>query len=208
MLSIAEIIKRLASANSVTQPPESPYPIDFFDSEPNPAAVLIPFLKKKNGWHILYIRRTVVSNDRHSGQVAFPGGRADISDRNAEDTAIRETHEEIGIDPADIQILGRLRDMLTITNYRVTPIVGVLPWPAEFRRQENEVARIFSIPLTWLAQPANRTVKMRGTQVLGKPVPVIHYHKFDGEILWGASARITLLLLEALGFSASENRYT
>jgi 8-oxo-dGTP pyrophosphatase MutT (NUDIX family) len=207
MLSIAEIKRRLASTHSVIQPAESPYPIDFFDSDPNPAAVLIPFLKKENNWHILYIRRTVVAHDRHSGQVAFPGGRADISDRNAEDTAIREAHEEIGIGPADIQILGRLRDMLTITNYRVTPVVGVIPWPFEFRPQENEVARIFSIPLTWLADPANRSVRMRGTQVLGKPVPVIHYHNFDGEILWGASARITLLLLEALGFSTPDNRY-
>jgi 8-oxo-dGTP pyrophosphatase MutT (NUDIX family) len=208
MLSIVEIKRRLASTLSISQPPESPYPIDFFDSEPNPAAVLIPFLRKENGWHILYIRRTIVPNDRHSGQVAFPGGRKETSDRNAEDTAIREAHEEIGIDPADIQILGCLRDMLTITNYRVTPVVGLLPWPSEFHPQVKEVARIFSIPLSWLAQPANRSVKMRGTHVLGKPVPVIHYHKFDGEILWGASARITTLLLEALGFSVPDNRYT
>lgn len=207
MLSTNEIKRRLASALSVLQPPESPYPNDFFDSTPNPAAVLIPFIKKENSWHLLFIRRTVVSHDRHSGQVAFPGGRADISDRNAEDTAIREAHEEIGINPADIQILGRLRDMLTITNFRVTPVVGVLPWPYKFRPQENEVAQIFSIPLTWLSQPANRSVKMRGTQVLGKPIPVIHFHKFDGENLWGASARITLLLLEALGFSMPDNRY-
>jgi 8-oxo-dGTP pyrophosphatase MutT (NUDIX family) len=208
MLSVTEIERRLASALTGKQPPESPYPVDFFDSAPNPASVLIPFIKKGNSWHLLYIRRTVASHDRHSGQVAFPGGRAEISDRNAEDTAIREAHEEIGIDPADIQILGRLRDMLTITNYRVTPVVGALPWPFEFRPQKNEVARIFSIPLTWLAQPENRSIDMRGAQVLGKPVPVIHYRKFDGEVLWGASARITLILLEALGCSVSNNRHT
>jgi 8-oxo-dGTP pyrophosphatase MutT (NUDIX family) len=207
MLSIAEIKKRLASTLTITQPPESPYPIDFFVSAPNPAAVLVPFIEKENSWHLLYIRRTVVSHDRHSGQVAFPGGRAEISDRNAEDTAIREANEEIGIDPANIQILGRLRDMLTITNYRVTPVVCVLPWPFEFCPQENEVARIFSIPLMWLADSTNRSVKMRGTQVLDEPVPVIYFHKFDGEVLWGASARITLLLLEALGFSVPGNRY-
>jgi 8-oxo-dGTP pyrophosphatase MutT (NUDIX family) len=207
-LTKVEIIRRLSQAFVPGQPPESPYPIEFFDTHTHSAAVLIPFLEKENAWHLLFIRRTVIYHDKHSGQVAFPGGRFDPSDLDAESTAIREAHEEIGVNLSDVQILGHLRDMLTITNYRVTPIVGLIPWPYSFVRQIDEVARIFSIPLRWLAQPANREVKMRGVEILGKDVPVIHFQKYDGEILWGASARITLLLLEALGLASPDNRYS
>ena len=86
--------------------------------------------------------------------------------------------------------------------------MGVISWPYNFTLHEGEVARIFSIPLNWLADPENREVRMRGLQVLGKEVPVIYFQKYDGELLWGASARITLLLLEALGLASPENRYS
>jgi 8-oxo-dGTP pyrophosphatase MutT (NUDIX family) len=149
----------------------------------------------------------VDENDRHSGQVAYPGGRCSDLDQSTEDTAIREAQEEIGVKPADIQILGRLRDMLTITNYRVTPYVGIIPWPYPLIPQPEEVAHIFSIPLEWLANPENREIRMRGLQILGQDIPVLYFKKFDSERLWGASARITLLFLEALGLSAPANRY-
>ena len=97
--------------------------------------------------------------------------------------------------------------MLTITNYRVTPVVGLVPWPYEFIAQEEEVDKIFTIPLTWLAKPANHIIRMRGLQYLGQDIPVVYFQKFDGELLWGASARITLLLLEALEISLPEKRY-
>ena len=147
-------------------------------------------------------------HDRHSGQVAFPGGRCETLDPDAETAALREAQEEVGVDPTDVQILGRVRDMLTITNYRVSPVVGVVPWPYKFVPQEKEVDRIFTIPLNWLSNPDHYEVRMRGLQFLGQDVPVIYFQKYDGELLWGASARITLLLLEALGLADSENRYT
>jgi 8-oxo-dGTP pyrophosphatase MutT (NUDIX family) len=89
----------------------------------------------------------------HQGQVAFPGGRADPSDTTPEMTALREAHEEIGIDPTKVRILGRMQSLHTISNYVVTPIVGVIPWPVSFRLEETEVRRVFSIPLNWLADP-------------------------------------------------------
>jgi 8-oxo-dGTP pyrophosphatase MutT (NUDIX family) len=177
------------------------------DAYSRPAAVLIPFLKVENGWHLLFIRRTAIPKDRHSGQVAFPGGRCDPTDSTVEKAALREAQEEVGINPRDVHILGRVRDMLTITNYRVTPIVGTIPWPYNFIPQSDEVARIFSIPINWLADPGNHEVRMRGLQISGQDIPVIYFQKFDGELLWGASARITLLLLEALGLAVPEKRY-
>ena len=202
-----EISLRLEKSYIPNIEPETPYPAGILGTNPQPAAVLIPFLQKEDGWHLLLIRRTVMPHDRHSGQVAFPGGRCDPTDPDAVTAALREAQEEVGITPNDVRVLGRVRDMLTITNYRVTPIVGLVPWPYEFISQEEEVDRIFTIPLNWLIKPANRAIQMRGLQLLGQDVPVIYFQEYDGELLWGASARITLLLLEALELALPERRY-
>ncbi len=203
-----EIRQRLAKNYHPHLEPESPYPADLLDANPRPAAVLIPFLQKEDGWHLLFIRRTVMPHDRHSGQVAFPGGRCNPADPDAETAALREACEEIGVCSDDVQVLGKLRDMLTITNFRVTPVVGVIPWPYDFIPQPEEVDRIFTIPLVWLSNPDRYEVRMRGLQMLGQDVPVIYFQKYDGELLWGASARITIILLEALGLAPPEGSYT
>jgi 8-oxo-dGTP pyrophosphatase MutT (NUDIX family) len=170
-----------------------------------PAAVLIPFLQIDDGWHLLFIRRTHHEQDRHSGQVAFPGGRADPGDGNPIATALREAHEEIGLDPDDVTILGRLNLMPTVTHYRVTPIIGVIPWPYPFQPDPREVRRIFTIPLSWLADTTNHETRMwqpRRNSV--KPHAVIFYQPYDGEILWGASARMVQELIRSLNLNASE----
>jgi len=148
-LSEAEITRRLTLALENASP--EPYleftalP-QFLTEPPRLAAVLIPFLSGEAGWHILFTRRHS-DLPEHSGQVAFPGGRADPEDLSLEQTALRESYEEIGLKPQDVRILGRLQDYLTITNYRVTPIVGVMPWPYELYPAEAEVSRVFTIPL-------------------------------------------------------------
>ena len=207
MLTETEIQTRLNQVYSPTRLPESPYPAGFHDTQPNPAAVLITFLMVEDDWHLLFIKRTTIPEDKHSGQVAFPGGRCESADQTAEEAALREAQEEVGINPKDVTILGRLGETLTITNYCVTPIVGVIPWPYKFVAKTDEVDRIFSIPLSWLADQRNRVVKMRGMEIIGRNVPVIYFNRFNGELLWGASARITVLLLEALGLAAPEDRY-
>ncbi|MBC8496246.1 MAG: CoA pyrophosphatase [Chloroflexi bacterium] len=201
------VYQRLPDTRDPNQPPESPYSIELTQDPPQPAAVLMPFLCTEEGWHLLFIRRTLHPKDRHGGQVAFPGGRCDPDDPDAVKAALREAHEEVGLAPEDVRILGRLRDMMTITNYRVNLIVGAIPWPYDVRPQPDEVSRIFTIPLEWLADPANREIHRRQFQHQGEPFPVIHFQPYDGEILWGASARMTMLLLEALGLSKPEYRY-
>jgi 8-oxo-dGTP pyrophosphatase MutT (NUDIX family) len=187
--------------------PESPYPPEFKGSNNLPAAVLLPFLLKERRWHLLFIRRTFQKQDRHGGQVAFPGGRCDSQDQSVEAAALREAYEETGIVQKDVKILGKLRNLLTITGYQVTPIVGSIPWPYTLVPQPEEVSRIFTIPLHWLADPNNRVIRTREIHILGKSVPVIYFKPYNGETLWGASARITILLLEALGLSQPDNRY-
>lgn len=200
-LNMAEIKCKLSAVYLPGQTPESPYPPDFFQSPLHPAAVLLPFFLREGAWHLLFIRRTYNQHDRHRGQVAFPGGRLNRKDSGPKQGALREAWEETGIVPEDVTILGRLRDVLTVTHYCVTPFVGVIPWPYTFIPQPEEVSRIFSIPLDWLADPANRETRVRDLKVGGQQVPVIYYQPYDGETLWGVSARITLMLLESLGLS-------
>lgn len=118
------------------------------------AAVLVPLTLYKDEWHVLYTRRT----DRvelHKGQVSFPGGACDEGETTPEQTALREAEEEIGLHPADVKVLGRLSQLITVSSFRVSPIVGVIPWPYAFKVAGFEVARVFTIPLLWLANRNN-----------------------------------------------------
>lgn len=199
-LTAQEISRRLVQGQAhPPEPPhpEFPYPLEWLPGEPRPAAVLIPLLRKEGEWHVLFTRRTATLAE-HSGQVAFPGGRADPHDTGPEMTALREAREEIGLQPEDVQILGRLREFLTITNYLVTPVVGQIPWPYPLRVAQDEVVRTFTIPLAWLANPAHYEERQRALPAPYGSVPVIYFQHYDGELLWGVSASFTLALLDIL----------
>ncbi|MFT3895376.1 MAG: CoA pyrophosphatase [Anaerolineales bacterium] len=159
------------------------------------AAVLIPLLWHENEWHVLYTRRTD-KVESHKGQVSFPGGACDEGETTPEQTALREAQEEIGLNPNDVKVLGRLTNLITITYFRVTPVVGVIKWPTVFQVGEHEVARIFTIPLGWLANSSNRWEFERPGLRRG----LIAYHPYDGELLWGATARMTVDFLNVLGY--------
>lgn len=156
------------------------------------AAVLLPLTYFQNEWHILFTRRTD-KVESHKGQVSFPGGASDNGE-TPEQTALRETFEEIGIDPKDINVIGHLSKMITISKFQVSPIVGVIPFPYAFKIQNAEVARVFTIPVLWLADK-NNYWEFR----LHNPNrSVIAYHPYDGELLWGATARMTVNFLKTL----------
>jgi 8-oxo-dGTP pyrophosphatase MutT (NUDIX family) len=195
-LTERQIRQRLAVAE--TLPLDNPYPDSLLHGAPQPAAVLIPFFRVSGSWQVLFIRRTHNENDRHGGQVAFPGGRKDPDDGGPLATALREAQEETGLNPDDVRVLGRLNDILTISNYQVTPVVGVIPWPYTLKPAPEEVSRIFSIPWDWLSDPANHEVRRRSLPSSDFTLPVIFFRPHAGETLWGASARITLNLISAL----------
>jgi 8-oxo-dGTP pyrophosphatase MutT (NUDIX family) len=158
------------------------------------AAVLIPLVFYGDEWYLLFTRRT----DRvesHKGQVSFPGGACDDGETTPEQTALREAYEEIGLNPKDVKVLGRLSPMITITNYRVNPIVGVIPWPYAFLVANIEVARVFTMPLLWLADRNNFWELLRPDS----DRPIIVYHPYEGELLWGATARMTVNFLATIG---------
>jgi 8-oxo-dGTP pyrophosphatase MutT (NUDIX family) len=208
-LSENEIARRLENARDSYLPPETGLE-DYLKSgiypePPRLAAVLIPFVRIDHSWHILFTRRT---NDlpEHSGQVAFPGGRADPGDASPEETALREAHEEIGLNPSSVRILGRMKSFLTITNYKVMPVVGSVPWPFQVRLARVEVSRIFTIPFEWLADRSNHEILQRALPAPHHSIPVIYFKPYDGEVLWGVSAYIMINLLEILTGSSAPQR--
>ena len=194
-LSEREISSRLSSTGKIST--DNAYPAGLFTEDPRPAAVLIPFLWKSGEWHILFTRRTDTLPE-HSGQVAFPGGQSDPDDSSPVDTALREAHEEINLNPNDVRLLGQLPRLPTISNYCITPVIGVIPWPYEFTLKEEEVSKIFTIPLKWLSDPHNHHIQQRALPSPYTPIAVVYFKYYNGELLWGVSARIMLNLLRTL----------
>lgn len=171
----------------------------FSPDAPKPAAVLLPLLQNAGAWHLLFIKRTNHLHDQHSGQVALPGGCVDDSDGDWTQTALREAEEEIGLNPSDVEVLGHLSSLDTSTNYRITPIVGQIPWPYPLILAKEEVSRTFTIPLAWLANPNNHETRpWMSSPGKIEPYPIIFFKEYKGEILWGASARMVVTLVKRL----------
>jgi 8-oxo-dGTP pyrophosphatase MutT (NUDIX family) len=160
------------------------------------AAVLIPLVCEMGALHLLFTRRTDLVHD-HKGQVAFPGGAVETQDQSMDDTALRETFEEIGIPPEEVCVLGRLPQYPTITGFLITPVVGLIPWPYDLRFSDQEVSRVFTIPLNWLADPQNREEKEMVFPD-GRLERVVFFRPYLGENVWGVTARITLTFLKLL----------
>jgi 8-oxo-dGTP pyrophosphatase MutT (NUDIX family) len=165
--------------------------------EARQAAVLIPIYSEKGEWYLVYTRRTE-QVEQHRGQVSFPGGLVEELDQSAQETALREAEEEIGLKREAVQILGSLDWLLTVTQFQILPFIGLIPWPYSFQLNADEVARVFSVPLRWLMDPGNLELRYRLPTKEGPEVPVYYFKPFEDEIIWGATARITLNLLDIL----------
>ena len=133
---------------------------------------------------MLFTQRTTHLRS-HSGQVAFPGGRAEPGDASAEFTALREAEEEIGLRPESVEVLARLPDYRTRTGYVVTPVIGLLTPPLALTPDPNEVAEIFEVPLAFLLDERNRQRRTREFQ--GQTVGY-YVFEYQGRVIWGATA--------------------
>ena len=161
--------------------------------------MLIPLVRQDDDGHLLFIRRARNDNDRHSGQVAFPGGHMDSGDPGPESAALREAEEEIGLSRRNVELLGRLGSCRTITNFHVTPVVGRIRQPFSPVPDPREVAHVFTIPLTWLADPAN--VERRDRLLPGRngvAIDVLYFQQYRGELLWGVTARLVAALVAGI----------
>ena len=165
------------------------------DPSLTPAGVTL-LLYPKDGQHCILLQKRSDKVEHHKGEISFPGGMRDESDVDLQHTALREAHEEMGILPEHIDVLGRLDDVSTVSNFVVSTFVGTIPYPYEFTTSEVEVAEVLEVPLVNLMDKANRRDEVR--LVNGKLIytPAFAY---NGHIIFGATAKILdqfLALLE------------
>ena len=159
-----------------------------------PAAVLVPLYEQRGEWHLLFTRRTD-QVDEHKGQVSFPGGKIDPEDPSPEHAALREAEEEIGLKRDDVKVIGRLDGLITVTQWHITPILGVFSYPYEFVINPAECSAVFGAPIKWLADPGNLETRFRQPPISGPPVPVYYFREYEGHVIWGATARMVKMFL-------------
>lgn len=165
-----------------------------FLSRARPAAVLIPAVAHEEGVTLLLTLRDAGLR-KHSGQVAFPGGKIDPEDRSVLDAALREAQEEIGLDPASVTPLGHLDPYLTGSGYRIHPVVGLVQPGAAYAPNPDEVADVFETPLSFLMSPQNHHRQSRvheGRERFFFAMP------YEQRYIWGITAGIVRALYERL----------
>jgi 8-oxo-dGTP pyrophosphatase MutT (NUDIX family) len=158
------------------------------------AAVLIGMRTHEGESRIVLTQRTAHLR-RHAGQVAFPGGAIDPGDGTAERAALREAQEEIGLDPAQVEIVGRLPDYLTTTGFRIKPVLAVISGEARFAVNPEEVDAVFEVPVSFLMNLDNHRPESRVWQGIER-----HYFSMEheGRLIWGVTAGIIRMMHERL----------
>lgn len=157
-----------------------------FSAGLSPAAVILPLYQKEGEYHILFTKRTE-KVEHHKRQISFPGGAPHEDDRSLEDTALRETFEEIGVRAEDVEILGELDKTATLTsNFLITPFVAVIPYPYEFAINRDEIEELVKVPLSALLEHSGKRT----------------YH-YKGKVIWGATA---MILRQFLNLVSAEDK--
>jgi 8-oxo-dGTP pyrophosphatase MutT (NUDIX family) len=169
-------------------------PPGFLPKQPwRQASVLLPLITHLEPT-VLFTKRTEQLHD-HAGQVSFPGGGREPQDADPVATALRETREEIGLSPQQVEVVGYLRGYLTISGYAVTPVVGLVQPGFGLNVDPLEVAEVFEVPVAFLADPRNREVQ---TRELGGEQVGFYLYRYQGQTIWGATAAMLVNFLDAL----------
>lgn len=160
------------------------------------SAVLLPLFSQNRETHLAFIRRSS-SLRAHSGEIAFPGGRVDPTDLSPVMTALREAHEEIGLSPERVEVLGLLPPVYTVvTNYLITPVVAFLPQGlGNLQLQASEVAELLLLPLHELADPSIAHTEQWSRN--GR-IRSVYFYDYGSLRIWGATGRILNQLLDLL----------
>lgn len=161
--------------------PEHDYPLP---ESGRPAAVLLPIIERGASLNVLFtVRASHLKH--HGGQISFPGGKLEPSDRDLIHTALRETHEEIGIPPSQVEIIGQLPRYRTISRYDVLPYIGFVQGPINLVLDHNEVAQTFEVPLLYLMDKNNHLIHWVTRK--NKHYP-IYFIPWQDKNIWGATA--------------------
>ncbi len=161
------------------------------------AGVIIPLYEKEGRVFILLTKRTETVRI-HKGEVSLPGGMSEARDRSTMDTALREFREEVGVVKRDVNIIGRLDDVITLTGVIITPYVGIIPYPYPFRTSQREVAYLIHLPLKYLVK-CTAEYREEGRDSGIKGYPAISY---QSDRIWGATYRILLQLRQIICLKA------
>ena len=159
-----------------------------------PAAVLVGLVERAGGLTVLFTQRT----DHllhHAGQISFPGGHTDPGDATPEETALRETEEEIGLHRRHVETIGRLNQYVTRTGFSITPVVALIKPPFELTPDPKEVEEAFEVPLDFLLDPANH---QRHSREIGGQIREFHAIPYREYYIWGATAGMLINLYEVL----------
>lgn len=189
---LAAALSRGMAAPVEIRPGDGPLPGVSHDAPPIAAAVLVGITDRPEPGVILTQRPDTMR--LHAGQVAFPGGRVDPGEDSVA-AALREAQEEVALDPGLVEVIGTADPYLTVTNYRIVPVLAVIPPDLPLHPNEAEVAAVFEAPLAWLLDPANHgvgTLEFRGTTR-----HFIEMHWQDRRI-WGATAAMIVNLSRRL----------
>ena len=170
-----------------------------------PAAVLLPLYEREGEYWMLFTKRTQ-KVAYHKGQISFPGGARDEEDRDLMDTALRETFEEIGVKPEDVEILGELDRMGTLTsNFLITPFVGIIPHPYEFTIARDEIDELVEVPISALLDRNNYREEF---QVYEGMTYQGSFFDYEGKVIWGATAKILKQFLDLVFGEANDFKRT
>lgn len=185
---------RPLATRDLPRPVASQIADDAFLKSLRPAAVLVAVLDRADGLSVLFTRRSAHLR-AHAGQVSFPGGSREAGDRSAAETALRESYEEIGLDPSHVQLIGYLDDYPTITRFLVTPVVGLVSAHAVIEPDRVEVDDVFEVPLAFVLDERNyvRRTVFRGERRL--PYWALQHGEHT---IWGATAGMLRNLIEKL----------
>jgi 8-oxo-dGTP pyrophosphatase MutT (NUDIX family) len=167
------------------------------------SAVMVPVFYKDSDYHVLFTKRSFkVAN--HQGQVSFPGGAYSEGDDSLMDTALRESWEEIGLKPEDVDIIGELDDAITTTsNYIIKPYIAIIPYPYDFKVSASEISEMFDVPLSHLMNEMNfKEERNEGDDGFHKAF----YYKYKGKIIWGATAYILKRFLDTIKAACEARR--
>jgi len=163
-----------------------------------PAAVILPvyYNSEQGEYYILFTKRTSQVRD-HKGEISFPGGVHEDGDNTLLDTALRECAEEISLPSAEIEVLGELDDAITLTSdYYIAPFVAFIPWPYQFRINNLEIERMVAVPVSALM--AGDSLREEA-YVLDGEAFTLYYYQYEGDIIFGATARILNQFLDIYG---------
>jgi 8-oxo-dGTP pyrophosphatase MutT (NUDIX family) len=156
------------------------------------SAVVVPLTLRDGGPGLIFTLRPA-SLRRHAGQISFPGGARDPGDATPLHTALRELDEELGVHREQVEVLGMLDEIPTITEFRVVPFVGRLAEEALLDPDPEEIAQVIEVPLAALLDPARQRVERRLVRGAERDV---YFFEYQGQIIWGATARIVRNLLD------------